>query len=512
MSRNVALVYVRVSRLDRDDREKTREGNGDKLRALSPATQIEQCKALSALQGMRVEVFEDLHRSGKNTKRPGLERLRERLHDNEVALVAVWSITRLGRSVVDLHTLVEEFGRAGVGFVSAKESIDTTSAYGRAFFGILATLAQMERELTSERLSANLENAARGGAMVGPLPAGYMRDAVGAIVLDPERAPVVRRLFEEYASGRHSFRSLTLWANAEGLEPPQRRRHNARPQLEHFTIDSVRDLVCNIRYSGRNIHLKRKNPDGPVIEGTNFPALIDGATWDRCVQIRRAAHWAHQVPGDKRVTAYPLTGLLRCGACGDNVRGDQAKGHGGRRYMCRRRRTSDLCHEPQVKADLLEEEIRQWLASIRVRAEWAQAYAEERGAQATRATPTIDSVKALEAKLDRLRVSWESGARTDEKEYRREVSAIRAQIDAVRSAPAPVREKQTQALTGLVDRWDEMTPGQRKRLLSTVFTEITMRDRKIASATPHPDWARYVDEAFGTRVPSVGREVCEFTT
>ena len=54
-----------------------------------------------------------------------------------------------------------------------------------------------------------------------------------------------------------------------------------------------------------------------------------------------------------------------------------------------------------------------------------------------------------------------------------------------------------------------MNASQRKRLLSTVFTEIEMRDRGIASATPHPDWEAYVAEAFGTRVPSVGREGIE---
>lgn len=150
-----------MSRLDRDDRERQREDGPDaKLRALSPTTQIEQCRALPALRGLTSEVFEDLHRSGKNTKRPGLERLRERLLEDDVAIVAVWSISRLGRSVADLDELLEEMQTAGVAFVSAKESIDTSTAYGRAFVGVLAVLAQFEREITSERLAANWEQVA----------------------------------------------------------------------------------------------------------------------------------------------------------------------------------------------------------------------------------------------------------------------------------------------------------------------------------------------------------------
>lgn len=498
MTRNVALIYVRVSRLDREDRDKARNGNGDKLRALSPTTQIEQCKALPALQGMKVEVFEDLHKSGKNTKRPGLDRMRERLHDPDVALVAVWSISRLGRSVADLSVLLEEFQKAGVGFVSAKESIDATSASGRAFLGFLEVLAQFERELTSERMQANVENAARGGALVGQLPAGYRRDESGAVVIDEAPAAVVRQLFDEYATGKHSFRSLAIWANDQKLAPPQKRRRPGGPeraQLEHFTIDSIRDLLCNQRYTGRFVYRRRLNPDAEPIKGT-YPALVDQETWDRCVELRRAARTARLIPSDRRVTTYALTGLLRCGACGDNVRGDLASGHGGRRYVCRRRRAAGLCHEPQVKADALETEIRQWLEAIRVRPEWAEFYAAQREGGTRRAPSSAERAKALEAKLDRLRVSWEAGAITDEAVYRREVGALRGQISAARTVREATPMRQAQVLNSLVDQWDVMTAAQRKRLVSTVFSEVTMRNKAIESARPHPDWARYVEEAL----------------
>ncbi len=333
MTRNVALIYVRVSRLDREDRKKQLESGADaRLRALSPTTQIEQTRAMPALRGLRVEVFEDLHRSGKNTQRPGLDRLRSRLHDPDVAAVAAWSISRLGRSVRDLYDLLEEMEKAGVAFVSAKESIDTSTAYGRAFLGVLAVLAQFERELTSERIAANWEQMARDGGLVGPLPCGYRRDEDGAVVIDPEPAATVRRLFAEYATGRHGFRSLAIWANDAGLKPPQRDRGRvgrAAGPLTHFTLDSVRDLLSNMRYAGRFVHKRRANPDGEVVRGT-FPAIVDPETWLRCVAIRRGNRRNTLVAGDRRQPTYALTGLLSCGTCGDNVRGDrQNSGHGG---------------------------------------------------------------------------------------------------------------------------------------------------------------------------------------
>ena len=311
MTRNVALIYVRVSRLDRDDRKQQLEhGDDAKLRALSPATQIAQCKAMPPLQGMKVEVLEDLHRSGKNMKRPGLDRLRERLQDDDVAVVAVWSISRLGRSVADLYELLEEIQAEGVAFVSAKESIDTSTAYGRGFVGILAVLAQMEREITSERLAANWEQVARDGGLIGPVPFGYLRDA-GVVTIDEPAAKLVRLIFRQYASGRYSYRELADWLNENGHRPPNAdgRHRNGRPPAEIFVTDALEDILRNTRYAGRVVYRPRKNRDATPILG-QYPAIVDDMTW-RASAAMRAQNAAHNGLHYKRTARYALTGLLR---------------------------------------------------------------------------------------------------------------------------------------------------------------------------------------------------------
>lgn len=277
MTRNVALIYVRVSRLDRGDRERVREDGPElaQLRALSPRTQIEQVRALPALHSLTIEVFEDLHRSGKNTARPGLERLRERMRDSDVAVVAVWSMSRLGRSVRDLYDLIEEMQDAGVAFVSAKESVDTSTASGRAFFGILATLAQFERELTSERLVANLEQVARDGGVIGPLPFGYRRRD-REVVIDEPAARVLRTIFREYATGKYSYRDLASWLNENGHRPPEfRRSPPQRPPARD-------DIRCR--------RLDRHPREHPVCRPGRLPA----SSQHRRSRRRRA------VPGDHR--------------------------------------------------------------------------------------------------------------------------------------------------------------------------------------------------------------------
>ena len=79
----------------------------------------------------------------------------------------MWKLDRLGRSVKGLVDLVGELAQQGVQFRSLTDGIDTTTPHGRFFFHMMASLAQMERELIAERTKAGLDAARRRGRMVG---------------------------------------------------------------------------------------------------------------------------------------------------------------------------------------------------------------------------------------------------------------------------------------------------------------------------------------------------------
>lgn len=106
------------------------------------------------------KLFEDTM-SGRVADRPGLQRALDILREGD-ALV-VWKLDRLGRSVKQLVDLVSGFEEKGIHLVSLTDSIDTSTPSGRFFFHVMASLAEMERELTVERTRAGLESArARG--------------------------------------------------------------------------------------------------------------------------------------------------------------------------------------------------------------------------------------------------------------------------------------------------------------------------------------------------------------
>jgi DNA invertase Pin-like site-specific DNA recombinase len=109
-------------------------------------------------------IFED-YASGAKAKREGLDQAFEALREQDT--LVVWKLDRLGRSVKDLVRIVGELEKRGIHFKSLTDNIDTTTASGRFFFHVMASLSQMERELMVERTRAGLDAAKKRGRVGG---------------------------------------------------------------------------------------------------------------------------------------------------------------------------------------------------------------------------------------------------------------------------------------------------------------------------------------------------------
>lgn len=129
----------------------------------------EQNSALQrkALEEAMVErVFEETA-SGARWDRPELQRLMDQLRPDDV--VVVWKLDRLSRSLKDLLILMERIDKAGAGFRSLTESIDTTTPAGRMMMQMVGSFSEYEREMIRERTRAGLQ-AARAEGRTGGRP------------------------------------------------------------------------------------------------------------------------------------------------------------------------------------------------------------------------------------------------------------------------------------------------------------------------------------------------------
>ena len=113
------------------------------------------------------KIYEDKI-SGVRAERPGLIRALEILREGDT--LVVWKLDRLGRSVKQLVDMVSELHKQGIQFKSLTDAIDTGTPAGRFFFHVMASLAEMERELIIERTRAGLDAAKKLGRKGGRKP------------------------------------------------------------------------------------------------------------------------------------------------------------------------------------------------------------------------------------------------------------------------------------------------------------------------------------------------------
>ncbi len=116
--------------------------------------------------------------SGAKERRPALDQLmgdaKRRLFD----AVLVWRFDRFARNTRHLINSLHEFRHLGIAFISFQENLDTSSPMGEAMFAIIGAMAQLERDITRERVKAGVARARARGRQLGRPRKVFHRDQV----------------------------------------------------------------------------------------------------------------------------------------------------------------------------------------------------------------------------------------------------------------------------------------------------------------------------------------------
>lgn len=113
--------------------------------------------------------------TGKSKSRPGLDKLLLILEKGDS--LTVWKLDRLGRSVINLYTVLSRLNEAGATFRSLQETFDTATPMGKAMFGMLSIFAEFEIDQIKERTRAGLAARRAAGVRLGR-PSTYDRGEV----------------------------------------------------------------------------------------------------------------------------------------------------------------------------------------------------------------------------------------------------------------------------------------------------------------------------------------------
>lgn len=149
--------------------------------------------------------FKEEGESAKTTDRTELQKLLKycRTNRGRIHFVVVYNLTRFAREKYDHFALRAHLKSLGISLRSATEPIDDTST-GQLMEGVLAAFAQFDNDVRSERTRAGMRAALELGRRTFPAPLGYLNTpkwSGKSLVPDPERATLVKQIFEDYASG-----------------------------------------------------------------------------------------------------------------------------------------------------------------------------------------------------------------------------------------------------------------------------------------------------------------------
>ncbi len=474
-----AVFYLRVSTKEQAERGGASEG-------FSIPAQRQACERKAESLGADiVDEFVDRGESAKTADRPELQRMLEFIAHEHVNYVIVHKVDRLARNRADDVTINMAIQSAGASLVSCTENIDETPS-GALMHGIMSSIAEFySRNLANEVLKGSTQKAMAGGT-IGKAPTGYINvrklvdhHEVRSVEIDPERGPLMRWVFEQYATGEWSVRRLLQAATDKGLLSTGGPRTPSKP----LSLGNFNRLLRSDYYIGVVTYRGVKYP------GSHKP-LISEALF---LQVQ-AVLAAHAASGEKvRKYHHYLKGTVFCAECGSRLSVSMTKNRHGVTYpyfVCigRGRKRTD-CQMKAILIPAVEDEMirahhevsltRERIAEVEafIHAELSvsmKGNAEEHERQQRR----IDQLLAERQKL--LQAHYADAISLDQ--LRDEQTRITAGLSAARAqlAKAEVSQEQIERsihralskLEDLAERYEIAGPKERREMNQAVYERV----------------------------------------
>lgn len=430
------------------------------------ARQLEDCRKLAADRGWPVgaEYVDNDVSAFSGKPRRQYARMLADLASGDRDAVIVYNLDRLHRRPVELEefvTLCESVGVRDVATVTA--DIDLGNDDGLFMARIFAAFAAKESGRKSARIRRKmLQNAQAGLPHGSARPFGYEADKI--TVRDSEAA-VVREMVERYLAGQ-SLRSLTVWLNETGVAPSV---------AASWQTSAVRQVLSSGRIAGLREHR------GEVIGPAVWPAIIAPADRDR-VLARMAVR---AVTKSRTARTYLLSGMLRCGRCGNRLY-SQAR-HSNpqnrtRRYVCLKGPDHGGCGRLTVVAAPVEELLAEAVLARLDSPQLADVLAGKASVDAD-VTALATQVDADQERLDELAGLYADGAITA-REWIAARDPITERITAARREIATATDTTAVyelAGTGsaLRTEWDGLDLGRQQAIVKAILDHAV-----IAPGTP----------------------------
>jgi site-specific DNA recombinase len=353
-NRNISMsTYFLYARKSTDVEDK---------QVLSIDAQINESREFAARERLQV-VFELIEkRSAKIPGRPVFNAMLERIEAGEASGILAWHPDRLARNSVDGGRVIYLLDTGKITALKFPTLRFEPDPQGKFMLNIMFGQSKYYVDSLSENTKRGLREKVRRGEYPGCAPFGYRNDyRTKRIIVDRERALLVKQVFEQYASGEATLDKLRHFLAANGV-----RSKNGKLVGRTF----VSDVLSN------PIHYGHFRYAGEVHEGRH-EAIISKDLFDRA-QAVLVERWRYS-PAENKDEPKAFLGLLRCAECGGAITAEQkmkrqknGNTHSYTYYRCTKKgKPAKWCQQPYIREEALDAEITALLKPFALRADWA---------------------------------------------------------------------------------------------------------------------------------------------
>ena len=443
------------------------------------------------------KVYKDAGISAKDKDRPAFQEMLRDIEEGKIETVVVTKLDRITRSLKDLIFLKEFFEEHGISFISISQNLDTSTPMGRFSFYILGLVAELEREMTAERVAEDMKGRARRGKWNGGVvPFGFkFCPESKSLTVDPQEAQVIKTIFGQYQKHK-SFRNVVHFLNSTGIKT----RGGG-----FWASTSIRRILQNPIYSGDLVYNKRRSAGKtskarPAREHVVAEGVVDALIpKDRFIEVQEIIADQRKIPASSKSSQYLLTGLLECEHCRTRMYGysQRHEGNDGKIYQYYRcnghiSKGSAFCSGNTIDAKFVEGAVLEELKNLSVNPEMLQDRAVEfkmRFDQEVK--PLLDQQKILQQSLDRMEKKeqrllelYEDGL-INKGEFAKRKESLIAEKKLLKREVEEVDQKvysndlanfdlqsSLSSIRNLAEVFEELDLQERKELLRTVVSKI----------------------------------------
>lgn len=269
-----------------------------------------------------VDVYADEGLTGTRAdKREDFKRLMRDCRAGKIDRVIVKSVSRFARNVEDCLDNIRQLKALGVSVYFEEEDIDTAHMTDEMILSIRSVQAQQESMVNSRNANWSYQERMRQGKFITyHAPIGYIR-MDGKLVVDEKTAPVVRRIFDEYLSGK-GIETIASSLNQEGIPATEGGLWNSiviRYILKNEKY--IGDALLQKKYTTDTLPFTKKVNYGEktqyYVEGSHEPIISKAKFY----KVQELFQWRNNNKAENNEHIhYPLSGKLKCAECGSTFR------------------------------------------------------------------------------------------------------------------------------------------------------------------------------------------------